>query len=596
MSTTKITLKQIRTLAGAERFAEGEALYQDEAVSQTTREGDIYRAMLGTPSPVTLEVRLTESGHVTAICTCQQPNGTCEHVVALLLTILYEPERFVEIPTAADLLTRSKEQLVAIIQTMLSRHPDLYDTLTSKPSTAHLLDLSRHEQTIQKVFGDAKRGYRDFDDDYDDYDDDYYGDGYGYVLTPIFSILKEAANLGDEGQWANAYALYRSVADACVKIDEEDSIYEDEGLDDILTQVIDGLAACAKAFEDNDSARLEVLKTLLAFELWDLQQSGFGLAVDAKSALMQHATANDAALLRDHLKTTLKRPNNRGWQHDGYDALVDDLDALASDDDDLILERLKRMGQYSLVTKRLLDADRVDEAAHIMREHLTYSYQPYVTENLTRLVEMGHPNLAIEIAESVMPRIRGREEFVRQWLYQRYEADQNYERLTAMRFIDFEQYPSAETYQAIKRSAEQLGTWDRLRPTLIAQLEDKKRYNVLTLIFLGDEDWEKAWQAATQHPKGDWYYYSDQPQLQVANATRHLYPERAIEVYLQFARDYINRRTRDDYKIAAELLTSARDTFFLINNQAGWKTQITDIKAEFKRLPAFQDELRKAGL
>lgn len=76
----------------------------------------------------------------------------------------------------------------------------------------------------------------------------------------------------------------------------------------------------------------------------------------------------------------------------------------------------------------------------------------------------------------------------------------------------------------------------------------------------------------------------------------HVGPERAIQVYISLARTNIDLRSRDNYAVAARHLASARDTYRLSNNEAVWQTLISEIKTEFKRLPALQDELRKAGL
>ena len=82
----------------------------------------------------------------------------------------------------------------------------------------------------------------------------------------------------------------------------------------------------------------------------------------------------------------------------------------------------------------------------------------------------------------------------------------------------------------------------------------------------------------------------------VAEQSRHVRPARSIPVYVAYARGEIDRRSRQAYAGAAELLQEVRKLHQQMNDSAGWQTLIGELRREFARLPALQDELDKAGL
>lgn len=73
-------------------------------------------------------------------------------------------------------------------------------------------------------------------------------------------------------------------------------------------------------------------------------------------------------------------------------------------------------------------------------------------------------------------------------------------------------------------------------------------------------------------------------------------PAKALPVYLKYVRKSIDERNRDSYRRAAEYLAIARELYLKLDDSASWSALIQEIRTEFKRLPALQDELDKAGL
>ena len=75
------------------------------------------------------EVKATiQNGNIsTSHCSCPVGDGgRCKHVVALLLTYIEQPGDFRNVDEKeTDLRSRSKEELIDLIEKMLARHPDL---------------------------------------------------------------------------------------------------------------------------------------------------------------------------------------------------------------------------------------------------------------------------------------------------------------------------------------------------------------------------------------------------------------------------------------------------------------------------------------
>ena len=63
-----------------------------------------------------------------------------------------------------------------------------------------------------------------------------------------------------------------------------------------------------------------------------------------------------------------------------------------------------------------------------------------------------------------------------------------------------------------------------------------------------------------------------------------------------FARQNIHHRNRYSYRKAAEYVSIAHELYLKLNDTASWFALIQEMRTDFERLPALQDELNKAGL
>ena len=131
MKLPKLTESIIRAGADPQSFQRGQALYTRDAISNAAIQGNILTGDCeGTQEPYyRVRVELDEAGVGSAQCTCPyEYGGYCKHIVALLLTYLHHSKQFVTRKEPVDLLADlSRDDLIALVTTLLRDQPELYD-------------------------------------------------------------------------------------------------------------------------------------------------------------------------------------------------------------------------------------------------------------------------------------------------------------------------------------------------------------------------------------------------------------------------------------------------------------------------------------
>jgi hypothetical protein len=116
-----------------ESFQRGQVYYRDGAITQAAIQGNILTGECeGTQAPYYhIRVELDEAGIRTTSCSCPYEfGGYCKHIVALLLTYVQHPKRFVTRRAPDELLADlSRDDLVALVTKLLREQPDLYDRI-----------------------------------------------------------------------------------------------------------------------------------------------------------------------------------------------------------------------------------------------------------------------------------------------------------------------------------------------------------------------------------------------------------------------------------------------------------------------------------
>lgn len=127
--TKKITESALKSSSSTVSFARGYELYQSDAVFDTFQQEDTITGRCeGSSAPYYhLRVTIDEGGIQEAYCTCSYDwGGYCKHIIALMLTIIHNPDAFVEQKSVEELLSNmDKESLVHLIGEIVDKNPDL---------------------------------------------------------------------------------------------------------------------------------------------------------------------------------------------------------------------------------------------------------------------------------------------------------------------------------------------------------------------------------------------------------------------------------------------------------------------------------------
>lgn len=588
---SEITLAQIRARANSQSFTRGEQYFRQNAISEAVKRGNTIEGLCegSEPRPYHVKATLNETGIVETSCTCDYSHeGDCKHIVALLLTYQERPEDFEERPTIEDTLQRrSQEELIKLIQTMVRHYPDLQD-LVDRPVPGRDTYLAPVNTTQFRK--ELRRAFENFGD----YDDDE-----TIPADVVFSIIKSAADFVDSADWRSASAIYQAILDEFLDGNHE-YLLDDEGeLIESLNIVVEKLATCLGQSEilDSDTERRAIFTMLMGAFIWDTDYGGHGLADDAPDIVFKYARPADIPIMRDQLLAAqadhIKRPYSSSWGQEVYSHVLMELDTLNHVDPEVILERLRENGQYYLLVIKLLDLKRLDEAFEVIKSHIQGNVDQ--TRVLYDLQQKGYEDTAIQQAEAWLNTAYN--DFIAHWLIERLTINHDHERNLKWQLVRMNERPDIRYYVELKATAQALGNWDIMRPDLLKKLERGNHYDILIYACLHEQDWDGAWAILPKiESKPPNRYQWMALDFEIAKQSYIARPEKALPVYQKYVRIHISERNRQSYAEATALLKTVREIFKQLDDSVGWQQYINELRTEFRKLSAFQDELSKAKL
>jgi hypothetical protein len=343
--------------------------------------------------------------------------------------------------------------------------------------------------------------------------------------------------------------------------------------------------------------RQESLHALLDVFIREVEYGGIDFGYEANNLLVEHIRLDDIPEIRQRIIDEQQKKAESAyssWSVETYENLLIRLDAMDTTDPEETLRRLRDGGMYLLLVKKLLELDRDDEALRVINEHLLDGFE--FIKALNTLDTYGRTDAAIEIAEQHLA--DSYSQGLADWLITRYQNRDNAESAYAWQLLGMKHQPSQRRYIDLMTTARQLNKADETRYEIIEFLKDHDEFEVLTRVYLHDENWDAAWDTVEKMPTSNyqWGWRYSLLRFTVAEQSRHARPRRAIPVYIEAARKRISQRQRKHYAVAADYLSTVRDLYRQIDEDKTWQTLIKDIRSEFKNLPALQDELNKAGL
>lgn len=509
--------------------------------------------------------------------------GYCKHVAALLLTWESAPEAFIEEDVDTALQRRSKAELTALIKQMLLRRPELEVLLETplpvpgKQGTPVGPEVYRRqaEAILQRAGAVESYGWDDW------------GVGAG-IAEELRVITRIGDEFADQGDYASAAAVYGAVAEAV--IERYETIEDEEGdLGGVISECADGLGRCLAGVGDDAGVREAVLEALFQIYQLDVDYGGYGFSDGVPDAILEHATPDERRTIAGWVRNAIPAGGNWSAEYTRkvYGGFLLDLEEETLDDESY-LRICRETGLTHDLIDRLLALGRVGEAI----AQITRTERGEFIELVDLLEQHGH---GAEAERLMLERSRFTDDMrVLEWLKQRYLAGGDEAAALEMAEKAFHHHPSLAGYQEIRQLAANLGRWDSLRPALLASVERPPYPSLLVEIYLLEGEIDRALDAVNGSLGSIGYLAVYDLKLKVAAVAEETRPRAALEIYRQRAEALIDRRGRENYRAACELLTRVRDLYQRLGEHETWSHYIAELRERNRTLRALKEEMATA--
>jgi hypothetical protein len=681
-----LTEADIRAWADPGSYQRGVRYHRDGRIFDPVCRGATLRARCrgssGGPYDVTATLAPAAPGTSDPIaasaCACPL-GGYCKHAVALLLTWLRTPEAFAVRPGIREqLAARSRDELVALVELLLRRRPELEDLLDLPlpvPATAAggdgagatnatgAVDAEVVRRQVRAAYRRARAG-----GDWDVWD------AAPGVAGELDGLLALGEGYLDAGRWADAQGLFAALFEEIGR--EEDILNGDEEgiLYEIAAACVEGLIAVLNAQAGlapsrrlDADARSRPLRALYDAWLCDVDLGDQDIAGGAPKAIAEAADDAERSSVIGWLRQELRSKGDRGdagepagagartptgvhsrgfagepgvisivdWDihWDGGDAwhdraLVDCLVLLLERepggvDPEAILAAYRDAQLWDEVAARLVELGRTGEAVTLAARQLTRPVPFLAFADLLVARGGAEAGRALALVEDRLWETEGKDAHAdaayQAWLGHRYAALDRPDAALAMARRRFVSRPARDTFDAVATAArlpgQPPGTWEKVRPELIATLREKAHPSILIDIHLDAGDVRAALDALAEMesaarkpskrkrdaPDGwfalGWIGVASGDQRQrLAAAAEADYPDEAIALYRGLAERAIEQRARPAYQRAAGYLDRVRALREAKGEGEGWREEIAALRAKHKTLRALREELDARSL
>lgn len=246
----RLSEADIRAYADDVSFRKGYDSYLQHAIVEPTLSESVLRAFYHDSSGSTYRVEATllpaddKSAGKLASTSCSCPRGGfCEHLVALLLTWVHQPERFVVRSRLMGRLDeKSREELLALLEQLVQRQPDIepmIELLVELPLTTPAQEKNRAGRGKERTVDPSTISSQ--------VDSAFYnaGDGWG-AASRVSSDLEGLCDVGksfaEAGEWANAQVVYATLAEETIM--HYESLHDEGQVSWVMGQCATGLVGC----------------------------------------------------------------------------------------------------------------------------------------------------------------------------------------------------------------------------------------------------------------------------------------------------------------------------------------------------------------
>jgi uncharacterized Zn finger protein len=530
----------VRRLAGAQSYKRG--------LDYLTAVGPVDELANGVTAAVdgtdTYEVRLLDSdGELAGECTCPYGQGGafCKHCVAVAMTLLAHdapPKRSRKPRAKPDLRTFltsvDRAELVDLLLELAADDAALYRRLSLRAATSGDLDVSELRRLVD---GLRSRGFVD------------YGGSFRYAkkANDVLDALDRVA----ADRPATVGPLYRKVVQHVTKASEQAD--DSAGvIGDASERAVEAYAVACRAAPPDP---VELANWMINLQLngpgWPevpIADFAEALGPDGLAAYWSRLVeldGDDRRFMITHLREEYLKN------------VTGDVDALIA----LYAEDLPQAYQYVRIGEALRDARRPHDAIAWLRRGLAEADRP-------------DPRIPALLAELLTAMGRHAEALDARW------------RIFAGR-------PDVDTHRGLLDAAERADALAETGERALAHLRERaarKGYHAdpLVTILLSVGDVDAAWAAANAYDCDPGCYFL------AAERRAETHPADAIPAYARKVEETIDRKNRQAYAEAAELLRVVRH----LHRRAGadFAAYLAEIKEMHRRKQTFLAELARAGI
>ncbi|MFB6264698.1 MAG: SWIM zinc finger domain-containing protein [Bradymonadaceae bacterium] len=576
--------EDVASWVGSTYARRGDGYQREGRVSELRKEGDQLRARCqgSQPSPYSVRVELNGDEYVASQCSCPIGGG-CKHVAAVLYEYIRGEGSVPEhSPLEERLASLAPDELVDIVASYAERDPNFESWVEARLEAAGGEGGGVDREEIRaRVHGIVSRAA----------EQQSYGRPAAFdELDDLFAIARSHL---DADSPSNAAAVFAPIAE---EVAERYHWFDASGggIMDPIVQAADGLVDALERAEEPET-RSQILRDLWEIFEWDIQQGGFLYGISFVHAFDDCTDDSERQTVVDWVRQSLGEyasdaddgSYSNDWRLRRLGSLVLELEGETLSESETV-NLVERAGLEDWWVDELLERGEVERALETTRA------QPERDRlNLAdRFVEEGRPDIAedllTEIATSSESRAARRASSA---LVDFYEERERWEEAVGFALEIFEDRPGRESLQRVEELAIRSGTWEELETDLLNVLAEESPRELIWY-YVEDDDPEAAvaiWESTEiRFARSDCTKFAD--------AIAESHPDVALELFEQAVESRISSRGRGNYREACKHLVRMREILDQEGRRSEWADFRRRLREEYSNLPAFQDEMDKAGL
>ncbi|HKG96959.1 MAG TPA: hypothetical protein VKA97_04065, partial [Pyrinomonadaceae bacterium] len=319
--------------------------------------------------------------------------------------------------------------------------------------------------------------------------------------------------------------------------------------------------------------------------LADIEMGGIDLAPSAHEAILEHARDEEWAWIEERVRAEIKQ--SRDWAREALVELLAEWQEHRGQTSEAAA-LIREMGTPEQQALLLVSEGETDEALRRMRP-IIKNKPGLAVQFADALREAGASDKAVDLASE---HARGGDSWCAEWLAKHYSRYGPPEQALEWQRKVFLRGPSIASFKALHEVGLKLGRWEEVRADALAALEREKKISALIEIALDEGDAARALELLPRVERHAWRDYRQE----VAEAAEKDHPQEALALYREMAEQSIAERHRGAYQQAAQYLKRVKALSKRLAAQADWETYLRTLHTQYAKLPALQDELRKARL